>query len=293
MRSFAKGALLTAAGLVVLVSVLLAMLLWSPWGASLVRAQLNAAITQGIAGELAVTHIESLSLSRVVAHGVTIRAPDGKPAIVAERASIDFDLMQLWSGKYGWTRAEIEGCTVHVSEDAQGKINMEETFKSPPKPGEPPKSEAEKDEPGSEVDLRTMVTSGCLLLIGGGSLPELRLRDLEGIMRVHVLPSGDVELRFDEYRGIIDKGLPTGVLAFEQVSGVVQTGTKRLLHFDGSGESKGAPVEFKLEIDTEPETRVKIDARFETLSRGSLRAMGVSAFSMFSPTLDLTVSHGQ
>jgi hypothetical protein len=291
MLRFVTSALLTAAGLVVLASLIVGALFWTPWGRAIVCAQLNATITQGIAGELEVEHIDSLGFSRLVARGITIRGPDGKPAIQVQRAAIDFDLLALWSGRYGWQRAQIDDCTVHLREDKQGKINMEETFKGRPEAEKPKDPQAEKKS-GDEIDLQNMVTNRCQLIIGGGSLPDLRLAKLHGIMRVHVLRDGSAELRFDDYRGLIEKGLPTGELEFEQVQGQVQTSNDRLLHFAGQGRSQGAPVEFDLDIISEPKTRVKIDAHFASLSRGSLRALGVEAFSQLSSTLDLNVTHG-
>ena len=43
-------------------------------------------------------------------------------------------------------------------------------------------------------------------VIGGGSLPDLRMESLHGIMRIQALPDDSVTLRFDEYRGNFVKG---------------------------------------------------------------------------------------
>jgi hypothetical protein len=143
------------------------------------------------------------------------------------------------------------------------------------------------------IDLRGMATSRCELVIGGGSLPPLRLVDLAGIMRVYVAPDGKVELRFDRYSGRIVKGLPTGELAFEDVRGQVQTRQKQLLSFTGRGRSEGAKVAFTLDIFTAPKKRVKIDASFPELSVGAARAKFVSAYTSFSPTIELRVDAGE
>ena len=48
-------------------------------------------------------------------------------------------------------------------------------------------------------------------------------------------------------------------------------------------------VAFSLAIATEPKKRVKIDAKFPELSAGAARAMFVSAYTSFSPTIELNV----
>ncbi len=273
----------------------LVCLLGTDWGRARVCEKLNATITQHIAGRLEVQRIDSLSFTRLKAMGITISAPDGQPAIEADSADIEFQLWELLQGHYGWHRADIQGGRVHVTEDARGKINMGEVFRAR-KPDPDPAQE--KSEPANSkradiLDLRNMVTSDVVLIISGGSLPRLRLVNLYGIMRVHVLGDETVELRFDEYRGTFEKGLPTGKLVFREVAGHVDPANRRLLHFKGRGKSEGAEVAFKLDIYTKPKNRVEIDAVFPELSVGSLSTLGVAAWSQASPTLDVDVRFGR
>lgn len=265
------------------------------WGRARVCDKLNATISHEIAGRLEVKRIDSLSLTRVKAMGITIFAPNEEPAIEADTADIEFDPWGLLQGHYGWQRAEVHGGRVHVTEDARGKINMEEVFRARhPEPARPAKPAATGEAKGDDtLDLKNMVTSDIVLIIAGGSLPRLKLVNLYGIMRVHVLGDGTVELRFDEYRGIFEKGLPTGKLVFREVKGHVDPSNRRLLHFTGSGKSEGAEVTFKLDIHTKPKTRVEIDALFPELSLASLSALGVATWSKASPTLDLNVRFGR
>jgi len=280
---------------VVIVGLSLLAFLSTDWGRARVCEKLNAAITQEIAGRLEVKRMDSLSFTRVTATGITIFAPDGRPAIEADTADIEFEPWQLLQGHYGWHRADIRGGVVHVTEDSRGRINMEEVFRA--RHPEPESTRA-KSAPGdrsdaAKLDLQNMVTSDILLTISGGTLPSLRLVNLYGIMRVHVLADGTVELRFDEYRGVFEKGLPTGKLVFHQVAGHVDPANRRLLHFKGRGKSQDAEVAFKLDIYTKPENRVEIEAVFPELSVASLSTLGVEAWSRASPTLDLDVRFGR
>jgi hypothetical protein len=143
------------------------------------------------------------------------------------------------------------------------------------------------------LDLRTIRTSNLTLLIGGGSLPTLKMVDIQGVMRIQEFQNGEVELRFDEYGGVFVEGLPTGQLNFRDVKGYVQTGANRLLRFEGGGESEGEPVTYKLDIFTEPHRLVKIDARFPKLSMESLSTLAFSGYTKFTKNLDVTVRHGQ
>jgi len=263
-------------------------LLWTGWGHATIAGWVNEGISSGISGTLKVERIDRLEWGKVDARGITIRAPDGKPAIEAEHAVIEFDPLQIWSNQLGWSRAAIDHCRVHVTEDANGVINMEDVFKKPHQAEHPQASDSDA---ASDLDLRDMVTSACELIISGGSLPTLRMQDLAGIMRVHVPPSGDTELRFDNYRGSFVEGLPTGVLHFKNVLGEVKTGQKHLLHFDGEGRTKGSDVAFTLNISTEP-TQVRIDAKFPDASFASMSTRTVAMWSKLSPTLDLRVSRG-
>jgi hypothetical protein len=287
-RSLLKWLSIVGVAIIALVFVAGCFLMFTGNGRALAARGICDAINGGIAGKLEIGHISELGLGALRAHDVVIRAPDGQPAIEVAETRIDYDLWGMVTGTQGWDRAEIDDCRVHVTEDKRGKVNMEETFKS--RTGDKPKEPKEpKDESGSAVDLRTMVTSRCFLYIGGGSLPPLELVDLFGIMRVYVAPDGKTDLRFDDYRGRIVKGLPTGVLDFEAVTGKVQTQQKQLLEFVGKGKSEGADVAFNLAIATEPKKRVKIDAKFPELSAGAARAMFVSAYSSFSSTIEMNV----
>jgi hypothetical protein len=277
------GTFLAIAGLAAYV------LLCTAWGRARLCARLNQAVSRQMAGSLQVEEIEAIDLPHVTGRGVKLVAPDGKAAIEVEHAEIELELSSLLLGDFTWKRADITRGTVRVTEDRHGKINMEETFKSPPS------ESGKRREPsgdGGEMDLRTMVTSDMVLLIGGGDLPTLRLVGLHGIMRVQVDKEGDVELRFDDYRGTFAKGLPNGVLQFRNVKGHVQTGKKRLLHFEGEGRFQGEEVRFRLDIFSEPKTKVEIDAFFPKLSAASLTTLGIDAWSKLTPGLDVKARHG-
>ncbi len=290
-RSLLVRLLFVLGTLAVCAALAVKIMLATDWGRARLCLRVSAAITEQIAGRLEVAGFDELSLTRVRAHGIKIFAPDGKLAIEAETADITFEPLSLLRGRYGWTRADIKNGKVYVTEDAQGKNNMEETFRART-PSEPATTAAEDGSSESRLDLRSMVTSDILLVISGGSLPRLRLVNIYGIMRVHVLADGKVELRFDEYRGNFERGLPTGPLLFRDVAGQVVPSDKRLLHFDGRGKTEGAAVSFKLDIFTEPKTRTHIEARFPELSPAALPTVGVAAWSTWSPNLDVKVRFG-
>jgi hypothetical protein len=271
-----------------------AILLYTSWGRDRVCSILNRAVSKQIRGELVVERLEALSLDQVTARGIKIIAPDGVPAIEADRAVIDFSLRKLMAGEFGWSRADISHCQVRVTEDKQHQINMEETFKKRVSgPKEPEKKKDPEAEQKDQLDLQSMVTSDCKLTISGSGFPTLQMRELAGIMRVHVLGNGDTELRFDHYKGTFTDGLPTGVLAFREVSGEVMTASKRLLQFDGSGRTHGADVDFSLDIFTEPKKLVKIEATFPEKTAGSLSTLVASLWSKFSDSLDINVHYGR
>lgn len=269
-------------------------LLASEAGRAWLCARINTSVSEQMAGRLVIERLDEVRPPRVKAGRVRILAPDGRPAIDVESADIDFDLASFLSGDFAWHRAEIRNGTVWVTEDARGRVNMEETFKSPAaQPGNSagPDGGAESAEEG-ELDMRTMVTSGMTLIIGGGELPTLRLVDIHGIMRVHVDARGQTSIRFDDYRGHFVEGLPHGKLVFREVKGHVKTDHRRLLRFEGKGEFEREKVAFELDIFTEPRNHVKIDAYFPELSAASLSTLGVAAWSRLTPTLELNVHHG-
>jgi len=271
-----------------------ALVVWTlmktDWGHAKVCALINRKVTEGIRGTLEVERIDALSFDTLTAHNVKIIAPDGVPAIVAETAVIDFSLSEMWAGRYGWSRADVRNCLVRVSQKHGSKTNMEATFE-----GRAPKHHEEKKEKkdSSEVDMRSMATSNCTLLIFGGSLPDLRLTDLDGIMRVHVLKNGDTELRFDHYRGSIEKGLPIGELAFHDVQGDVLTKGKRLLRFVGEGTTHKTPVTFALDVDRDGKNAVHIDAAFPEPTFRALSSAWLELWSKFNDNLDIRVQFGK
>jgi hypothetical protein len=264
-------------------------LLASEKGRALLCERINAALTEQMAGQFVIERLDEVRPPHVKAHHVRILAPDGRAAIDVESADIDFELVSFLSGDFAWHRAEIRNGTVWVTEDARGRVNMEETFKARAPEGASAHAAGDED----DLDLRTMVTSDMTLIIGGGELPSLRLTDIHGIMRVQVNERGETDIRFDDYRGHFVKGLPHGQLVFRQVKGHVQTDQRRLLRFEGKGEFEREPVAFELDIFTEPRKLVKIDAYFPELSGPALSTLGVSAWSKLQPTIELDVRHGR
>jgi hypothetical protein len=286
-------ALVLLSVLVVLLLVVVAsyVALSTDFGRARIRDRINQLGSHGMQGKLVVGEIEAIELPRVKARNVRILAPDGVAAIEVETADIDFDLASFLSGDFIWHSADIRNGTVRVTEDKRGRINMEETFRSREESAEP--TAAQQDEEG-ELDMRTMVTSNMRLLIYGGSLPNLRLVNIHGIMRVHVLPDGTTHIRFDDYRGDLVKGLPHGQLKFHAVKGHVQTGHKRLLRFEGKGLFESEPVSFDLDIFTEPKTRAKINAYFPKLSAASLSTLGVAVGNRaIGSSVEIDVRHGK
>jgi hypothetical protein len=271
-------------------------LLASDTGRAWVCARINAAVSEQIAGRLVIERIDELRPPHVKAGRVRILAPDGRPAIDVESADIDFDLLSFFSGDFAWDRAEIRNGTVWVTEDAAGRNNMEETFKTPSSKSQAVRAadaSAGTSADDGELDLRTMVTSNMKLIIGGGELPSLRLVDLHGIMRVHVNGQGETQLRFDDYKGHFVQGLPHGQLVFRDVKGHVQTGHQRLLRFEGRGDFQREKVAFTLDVFTEPRNLVKIGAYFPELSAPAISTLGVSAWSKLTPALEVDVRQGR
>jgi hypothetical protein len=287
------GRALALAGLGVVCCAVLAWiaasaLLHSAWGRERVRRWVEREVSGAMLGELRIERIDRIALPWVEGHGVRIVAPDGVPAIDVREVRIALDFGALLEGRLVWDRAEVRGGIVRVTEDGRGRVNMEETFRAR-------KGSGDRNEMPQEglLDLRSMATSGLTLVIRGGSLPHLRMEDLNGIMHIQTHADASVTLRFDDYRGHFVKGLPTGRLDFEDVKGQVVTEQKRLLRFEGHGKSEGEPVDFSLDIHTEPKTLVEIDARFPRLSAESLSTLGFAAYTKFSPNLDLDVRPGR
>jgi hypothetical protein len=289
-RSPLVGVLLASGGVALVLALAYGALFWSEWGRALICERVNRGVSGQMQGTLQIERIAQIDLPRIDARGVRIVAPDGVAAIDVERAEIEFELASFLRGDFAWRRADIRNWTVRVSEDARGRVNMEETFKA----RAPSSGAADEDAEGGAMSMRTMVTSNMRLLIGGGSLPTLRLVDIHGIMRIQVAPDGTTDIRFDDYRGNFVEGLPNGQLAFRDVKGHVQTGHQRLLRFEGKGRFEGARVAFALDIFTEPKKRVQIDAYFPELSEASLSTLGIAAWSKVTGgALDIRVRQGK
>ncbi|MET0286425.1 MAG: hypothetical protein ABW352_18230 [Polyangiales bacterium] len=234
-------------------------------------------------GRLEIDHIDDLRLDMLDARGVRFIPPKGgPPAIDAPHVVLTLSPSKMLQGEFGWTRAVVDHPQVRVTEYENGKTNMEELFASPPKP----EGETKPKKDSKPIAMENMVTNQAKLWIGGGSLPDMYLSEIDGIMRIDIDGSNAV-LRFDDYKGRLD-GLPSGHLDFADVKGQVWTSGKRLLHFDGDGKNKGQPVVFGLDISTKP-TDVQIEAEFEEIGIGSLAARMMAAWSKFSPGIDVKV----
>jgi hypothetical protein len=256
-------------------------LLKTAYGRAQMAAFANRQVSAAIQGSLRIGSITQIDLPHVRARHVALVAPDGVAAIDVDEADVELDLAAIAHGTFAFRRADVRGGIVRVLADDRGRINMQETFR-----GVGPTTEAPPQR--DTLDLQRMATSDMTLIIDGQGLPSLRLENLYGIMRVHVLGDGRTELRFDEYRGRISEGLPTGLLTFEKVKGHVQTDRDRLLQFEGHGRSEGEPVEFKLDIRGEPE-KTYIDATFPSVSAEAFSTRLVGLWTRFLDDMDLNV----
>ena len=285
----ALAALALVAGLAAALALALSVFLFSDWGHEHVARRIERAINAEMMGTLRIGGIDRIELPYVEAHDVQLVPPDDAPAIDVKQVRLELDFAALREGRFAWKHADIHGGVVRVTEDAKGRVNMEELFRAR---HPSPRLSRSKNPDYSPLDLRTMVTSDMTLLIHGGDMPKLRLERLHGIMRVQQLPNDQVTLRFDEYRGVM-RGLPTGKLDFREVKGHVTTDQNRLLRFEGRGRSDGEPVEFTLDIQRRPKKHVKIDARFPRLSRESISTLGFSAYTKFQKDLEVNVQPGE
>jgi hypothetical protein len=270
-------------------SVAVGLLIDSDWGRRQIARVANERVSAAIGGALRIGAIDRISLPTLWARDVQLVAPDGVAAIAVERAEVEIDLAALLHGTFAFVRADVRGGVVRVLADPRGRINMEETFRSAA-PDEGDEDDDGDDHDASDtLDLRGLATSGMTLIIEGKDLPSLKLREIVGIMRVHVLGDGRTELRFDGYRGRIVRGLPSGELAFRDVRGMVQTGRRRLLRFEGAGESEDEPVRFTLDVAGAPEKKAVIDATFERLTPESISTRFIAAFARATGGVTLRV----
>jgi hypothetical protein len=275
-------ALLVTLGL----TVALGLLIDSDWGRRQIVRVANERVSAAIGGALRIGAIDRISLPTLWARDVQLVAPDGVAAIAVERAEVELDLAALLHGTFAFVRADVRGGVVRVLADPRGRINMEEAFHSAtPDHGD----DGDDEDAADTLDLRGLATSGMTLIIEGKDLPSLKLTEIVGIMRVHVLGDGRTELRFDGYRGRIVRGLPSGELAFRDVHGMVQTGHRRLLRFEGAGRSEGEPVRFALDVAGSPEKKAVIDATFERLSAESVSTRFIAAFARATGGVTLRV----
>ena len=124
-------------------------------------------------------------------------------------------------------------------------------------------------------------------------MPSLRFEDVYGLMRVHNADDRGMWLQFDAYRGVITRGLPTGELPFEGVSGHVQTYGKRLLRFRGKGAFARNEVQFEIDMMDEPKRHVALHANFPELSAAAVASRAAEAYSALSEHIEVHVSHGR
>lgn len=277
----AKTAAIVLGALGVLTCAAFYGLLKTAYGRAQIAALANRQVSAAIQGSLRIGRITEIDLPHVRAHHVALVAPDGVAAIDVDEADVELDLMAIAKGTFAFRRADVRGGIVRVLADDHGRINMEETFR-----GVGPANDAPAQQ--DTLDLQRMATSDMTLIIDGKGLPSLRLENLYGIMRVHVLGDGRTELRFDEYRGRISKGLPTGLLTFEDVKGHVQTDRDRLLQFEGRGRSEGEPVRFTLDIRGERD-KTYIDATFPGVSAEAFSTRLIGLWTRFVDDMNLNV----
>lgn len=228
---------------IVFVLVGLASLLLSTWlhldsapGRAAGRALLVELVSTEIAGDVEAEEVVELSSNGALLRGVTIRDPEGRPVIVAERVRVGFDPWALARGEVRFPFGEVERGELVLHENAEGLPSFIDAF-GPATPSDPDAP----FEPGSvlaiveRLDLRQLRVRGTLLGVDGLVVEDVRA---QLSLRIDDRVENGFELRVHEARGRVVA--PFGrELTLESVSATVRddaTGTRlhaRLSTADG------------------------------------------------------------
>jgi hypothetical protein len=191
---------------IVFVLVGLASLLLSTWlhlgsapGRRAGRALLVELVSAEIAGDVEAEEVLELSSHGALLRGVTIRDPDGRPVIVAERVRVGFDPWALARGEVRFPFGEVERGELVLHENAEGLPSFIDAF-GPATPSDP---DAPFD-PGSvlaiveRLDLRELRVRGTLLGVDGLVVEDVRA---QLSLRIDDRVEDGFELRVHEARG--------------------------------------------------------------------------------------------
>src|SRR5262249_13307198 len=142
---------------------------------------------------------------------------DGRCLIYAKHAVItpDWNLVFL-HGMLAWKQVAVDGGSVEISMDPDGRLSLEAMMNAPREPGEPLNPYG-----GLHYDLRGMNVQNLDVRVHLSKQLEYRVRDVSGFVRVSRIDTPGVQVVLDHIRGPIEPDIAGAKVAIEDLTGWV------------------------------------------------------------------------
>ncbi len=209
-------------------------LLWleTSAGRRYVARRFEAGVTGQIRGRLSIAEVTGLSRRGLRAHGVRFVSPRGGEVLSVEDLELDVQWSALLRGRFISPRGRVKGGRVTLREGREGRLELDETFRSR-------ESSGEGDAPSSTdppIDLQHLAASGLTLTVRLRDVPSSQGTGVRGEFHVWVpTPGAPARLDVRELAGRVTIEAPLPIMLR------VTTGT---LRFDG-GDRHRAEVNLR------------------------------------------------
>jgi hypothetical protein len=277
IAKWTKVALIVIAVLAVLSFGASLLLTSTVGGRRWVAGKLETFVSDNIPGRLEIGEIVDLG-PPFVAKDVRFFHPDGRLVLHCKDAEIVLDVMEALSGRLAFERAAVDGGSILLAMEKDGRVALEAALSEASKPGDPPSN----PDSGLHYWLRSMHVQNFVLRFKGGPA-SYTLHDVEGFVGVRRIDTSGTYVFLEKISAKrVEPGLLGAKTSLKQVDGWVHGMEKHVLHLDaalGIGEgSLDAIVNFYDRDKTPVEVTVKQSEGFAADMASGLLDLGSSLF---------------
>lgn len=170
-------------------------------GKNWLKVRVEQAVSKAIPGSFRIGALTDLG-PPVLARDVRFYHPDGRMVLSAELAEVEFDLWQALQGRLAFERAAVDGGSIVLSLDPDGRVAFEAAVDAPRKPGEP-----EDPHGGLHYALQSMHVQNFKVIMKLADAANYTVHDVQGFVAVRRIETSGTRVLLEDIRGRVEPGL--------------------------------------------------------------------------------------
>lgn len=226
MPRAAKSVLLVVGSCAVLSLGAAALLTQTDAGRRFIKDRVERAVSDAIPGSFRIGALTDLG-PPVLARDVRFFHPDGREVLHAKLAEVEFDLAQALRGRLAFEHALVDGGSIVLSLDPDGRAAFEAAVDAPKRPGEP-------DDPdgGLHYALQSMHVQNFNVIMKLADAANYTVHDVQGFVAVRRIETSGIRVRLENIRGRVEPELLGGRTELLRVDGWIHGKERHVMRMD-------------------------------------------------------------